>query len=331
MSRDVVSFGETMLRLTSEEGVRLEDAQGLRVYIGGSESNTLTCLARLGLRVTWLSALPGNPVGRRVAAELRKHGVDTSRITWAGPAARLGIFYVEEGAEPLGIQVHYDRANSACALIDPETVDVSVVDEARLLHLTGITLAIGEGPREVCLRLMERARQRRVPLSFDVNYRAKLWSATEAASGIEEACRQASVLICARADAAELWGFRGEPKEVLRQMLERFGEGNDAKTVVLTLGKEGSADLKDGVYSSEPIVPTTGQVRFGSGDAFDAGYLYAYLDGPHYREVAEQSVGALAFSNALAALKRGIHGDIATITAEEVKAVLARSEGKRFR
>jgi 2-dehydro-3-deoxygluconokinase len=332
MATDVVSFGETMLRLTSEAGQRLEEAHSLQVYVGGTESNTLTCLARLGLKATWLSALPDNPPGRLVASTLRRHGVDTSSIVWDKPTARLGIFYAEEAVEPLGIQVYYDRAHSACALIDPDSVDTSIVDTARMLHLTGITLALGAQPRQVCQRLLERARVQHIPVSFDINYRAKLWSADAAACTIEEFCQQATILICASGDASELWGFQGEPEAVLRQMARRFSTTNDiAKTFVLTLGSGGSAQLRDGIYTAEPAIPTQGSVRFGSGDAFAAGYLYAYLGGSLFRAMEQQGINALTFGNALASLKRCIKGDIATITPAEVQATLLRQEGTRFR
>ncbi|GHO92722.1 2-keto-3-deoxygluconate kinase [Reticulibacter mediterranei] len=330
MAIDVLSFGETMLRLTAPGGVRLETTPVLQVYVGGTESNTLSCLARLGLDATWMSALPSTPIGRHVETELRGHGVDTRHIVWAGDSARLGTFYAEEAVNPLGLQVHYDRANSACALINPDAVNYDLVDMAKMLHLTGITPGIGEGAREVFRRLLVRAREHQVPLSFDVNYRAKLWSPTEAAKGTEEACRQARILFCARADAAELWGITGTPEEILRQMSQRFaGEG---KTLVLTLGSEGSAELRNGVYATAPIFPTEGTIRFGSGDAFDAGYLYACLDGPLYQEVYERyGVTPLSFGNALASLKRCIAGDIAVVTPEEVRALLVRKDGARFR
>jgi 2-dehydro-3-deoxygluconokinase len=331
MSTDIVSFGETMLRLTTEAGLRLEDTRTLHIYVGGTESNTLACTARLGLNATWLSALPDNPPGRLVASELRRHGIDVSHIVWDKPTARLGIFYVEEAREPLGIQVYYDRANSACALVDPDAIDLSVVDTARILHLTGITPALGPQTREVCKLLLERARTHQVPISFDVNYRAKLWSASEAASAIEEACQQANILICALGDATELWGFRGEPEEILRQMARRFSRHDIPKAFVLTLGSAGSAQLRDGIYTTEPAIPTQGSVRFGSGDAFAAGYLYAYLDGPLFQTMKKWQITPLAFGNALASLKRSIKGDIATITPEEVRAILIKQEGRRFR
>ncbi|HTD19361.1 MAG TPA: PfkB family carbohydrate kinase, partial [Ktedonobacteraceae bacterium] len=147
MVSDVVSFGETMLRLSAPEGVRLEEADTLHVYVAGTESNTLACLSRLNLKTTWISALPENPSGQRVVTELRRHGVDTTHVIWTGSDGRLGIFYAEEAPDPLGLQVYYDRADSAVALVDPESVNYAVVDGTRLLHLTGITPALSERTR----------------------------------------------------------------------------------------------------------------------------------------------------------------------------------------
>ncbi len=244
MSSAIVSFGETMLRLSPPHSVRLEEAHTFTSYVGGTESNTLAALARLGLETIWVSALPSNPLGQRVEAEVRRHGVNTSHVVWSGRDARLGLFYAEEAPNPLGLQVYYDRASSACALIDPEVVDYTVVDGARLLHLTGITPALSSQTREAFTRFLEHARQKNVPLSFDVNYRAKLWEADEAAIGIEVACQQADLLFCTRTDAASLWGMTGSTESVLRQMAQRFIGNGTPKTMVLTLGSEGAAELR---------------------------------------------------------------------------------------
>ena len=332
MPSDVVSFGETMLRFSPAYNSRLEEAKTFNMYVAGSESNTLACLARLNLKVSWVSALPLNPMGRHVDAELRRYGVNTSSVVWLGDNVRLGIFYSEEAPNPLGLQVYYDRAYSACALIDPDAVDYSVVNDARILHLTGITPALSDNAREVFRRFLQRADEKNVPLSFDVNYRSKLWSIDEAVTGIEEACRQASLLFCTRTDAAELWGFSGTPEFVLRKMAQRFAENNINKTIVLTLGSEGAAQLQDGEYSIEPIFPTEGTVRFGSGDAFAAGYLYAYLEEQHNHDLRkERGITPLVFGNALAALKRCIAGDIANITLQELWALLHKQDRIRFR
>jgi 2-dehydro-3-deoxygluconokinase len=105
MSSAIVSFGEAMLRLSHPHSVRLEEAHTFTSYVGGTESNTLAALARLGLETIWVSALPANPLGQRVEAEVRRHGVNTAHVVWSGRSARLGLFYAEEAPNPLGLQV----------------------------------------------------------------------------------------------------------------------------------------------------------------------------------------------------------------------------------
>ncbi len=322
-----------MLRLSPAGNARLEQARTLAVHVAGTESNTLACLSRLGMRCAWLSALPSNPLGRLVAGELESHGVSTSHVVWCGdPIARLGTYWVEEAPAPLGTQVVYDRAHSAIASLDPNAIEPSVIDTARLLHLTGITPALSPQARAIFHRLINRARERNVPISFDVNYRAKLWTAQEAARELEEPCHAADLLFCTRSDAAELWGLTGDPASVLTAMSDRFGHGNTEKSLVLTLGAEGSAQLRRGEYTHAPAYPTAGTARFGSGDAFAAGYLYAFLDGSHYVTLRDElGLTPLHFGNATAALKRCIEGDIAIVTPHEVLSVLRGGQNARFR
>jgi 2-dehydro-3-deoxygluconokinase len=278
----VISLGEAMLRLTPPTGVRLEVATGYELFVAGAESNTLAALARLGVRTTFLSALPSTPPGRLVEGELRKHGVGTSRVLWS-EGRRLGVFYAEEGPAPRGPSVYYDRSGSAFALLDPANLDLHGLESADLVHLTGITPALSTGARNAFARMLEFATSNHIPLSFDVNYRAKLWLPAEAAASIADACSQARVLFCTMADAATLWGLSGGPEAVLEGLADRFG--GEGKTLVLTLGGEGSAQMRDGAFHREAAFDAEGPHRFGSGDAFDAGYLYAHLDGDHYRKL----------------------------------------------
>ncbi len=330
MGYDVVSFGETMLRLSPARATRLEEARDLQVYAAGTESNVLACLSRLGLSCAWLSALPANPPGRLVARELQGHGIDLSHVVWDDPRGRVGLYWVEESPPPLGTQVQYDRAGSSVATLSPDQLDLSVLDGAHILHLTGITPALSSQCRAVFERLLAHAEQTGVSVSFDVNYRAKLWSPHEAARQLEAACRAADLVFCTRADAEELWGWAGSPGDVLRRMQEGFSQSGKEQTFVLTLGAEGAVQLQGGELSHAPAYTTSGTARFGSGDAFAAGYLYAYLRGAGVAEAGVGSVGELAFGNALAALKRCIEGDIAVVTLEEVLAVLRGGE-TRFR
>lgn len=309
---DLVTFGETMLRLTAEPGVRLEEAASLRVTIGGTESNVAVALARLGRRTAWLSVLPSNALGQRIVGELRRHGVDTSHVRWAD--GRVGVYFMEPGAVPRPTRVHYDRAGSAIALLDPNELDVSVVAGAGVLHLTGITPALSPGCAAACLRLADAALEHRVPTSFDVNYRARLWPPNAAARGIQPFLDRATLLLCGASDAATIWGLTDDADAVAQSLLDR----SSAEIVVVTLGEHGSLALtRDGRQFEQPALPVETIDAVGAGDAFAAGFLHRWLDD------REDVSAALASAAALAALKMTIYGDNAIITPDDL-AILDR-------
>lgn len=329
---DVVSFGETMLRLTPV-GSRLEDATQFTSHVAGTEANTLVGLANLGLDVAWISSLPGNPIGLRVERELRMHGVHTDYIQWGEETARLGIFYAEELPSPIGTKVYYDRAHSAFAETYPPTWDLSVIDQARLLHMTGITPALSENARTLFDKCLRRAKEAGVPLSFDTNYRHKLWLWRDDAPRVmENACRQARLLFVPMGDAADLWGITGTPEEVLKQLTDRFAEKGKEKTIIVTCGSDGAAHWDNGVFHHEPAFPTEGKVRFGSGDALCAGYLSYWLGGHIWTSVSSAGgqLNPLKIGNAMAALKRCIPGDLCLVTSAEVGDLLVNAS-RRFR
>src|SRR5947209_4719594 len=119
---DVITFGETMIRLNPPGFERLERAESLVLKVGGSESNTALALARLGRRVSWFSKLPDDPLGRRIAGEVRRGGVKISQVIWTN-SGRVGIYFLESGPPPRSYQVFYDRAGSVSSTLSPEDVD----------------------------------------------------------------------------------------------------------------------------------------------------------------------------------------------------------------
>lgn len=304
---DLVTFGETMIRLTAEAGVRLEEASTLRVTIGGTESNVAVALARLGRRTAWLSALPENALGQRIAGELRRHGVDTTHLLWTD--GRAGVYFMEPGAAPRPTRVLYDRADSAIARIDPDALDLSVLAGAGILHLTGITPALSATAHAACLRLADAARNVNVPISLDVNYRARLWSPAQAAEGIQPLLERATLVFCGAGDAATIWGLTGNPALVAQALLAR----SSAQLVVVTVGERGSLALtRDGAHYDQPAVPVETIDAVGAGDAFAAGFLHRWLDDPANIPTALQSAATLA------ALKMTIYGDNAVITPDDL-------------
>lgn len=303
---DLVTFGETMIRLSTPLGQRIESAEALDIGIGGAESNVAIALARLGRRVAWSSVLPRNAFGERIAAELRRHRVDDRQIHWV-EHGRVGVYYLDTGAPPRPTHVIYDRGASAIALCDPDDIDTSIASRSRIVHLTGITPALSEACAEVTGRFAERATEAGAPFSFDVNYRALLWSPEQAAATLEPFCAAATVLFCGRNDARLLWGLTGSNESILAELSRRFG----AATTVLTLGDEGAlAQTQDGEVFQATAPPVQVVDKVGAGDAFAAGFLHGYLDGDVPR--------ALRLGVTLAALKMTIHGDLSLINAHEL-------------
>jgi 2-dehydro-3-deoxygluconokinase len=311
---DVVSFGETMIRLAVPLGERLETATRLEVGIGGAEANVLVALARLGRRTAWASVLPRNPLGERIVRELAWHGVDTSWVQWV-ERGRVGVYYLDTGVPPRPTAVLYDRAGSAVAQVDPAAFPIDFVTGGRWLHLTGITPALSVGCRAVAERLMERARAAGVPVSFDVNYRSRLWGPDEAARVLEPYCAGATVLFCGEGDARTLWGLEGTALEVAERLAGRFG----AEVTVLTLGEGGAvAVTREGERVTAEALRATVIDRVGAGDAFAAGFLHGYLDGRDLERGLRTGV-------ALAALKLTVRGDLALISAAELEAMLSET------
>ena len=271
---DVTSLGEMLLRLSVPSGERLENTNHLDVYPAGTEANVLSLLSRLERKTYWAGALPHNSLGRWAANALRTAGVDTNGIIW-NEGGRLGTYYVEFGAPPRGIQVTYDRAHSCMAQIKPNEIDWDSLLDTRLLHLTGITPPLSSSCHEIVERALKEAKHRSIPVSFDVNYRQKLWNKDEAQKTLLSMMQEVELLFCSARDAKNLFDCEGNKQEIVQRMLEI----SQAKYVVITNGEEGAL-LWDGIeWLYEPARPTQIIDRLGAGDALAAGVIYGWLDG----------------------------------------------------
>jgi len=188
---DVTTFGEMLVRLSVPSGERLETTRSLDVHPAGAEANVVSLLARLNRRTRWVGALPNNPMGRLAATALRTAGVNMEGVLWR-EHGRMGTYYVEFGASPRGIQVTYDRAYSCATEVHLEELDWESLLDTRILHLTGITPALSQPCREIVCQAVDRAKQRKVMISFDINYRQKLWSEEDARKTLLPLIKQAS-------------------------------------------------------------------------------------------------------------------------------------------
>lgn len=308
---DVTTLGEAMLRLSVPMGRRLADTQSLELQIGGAEANVAVALAQLGRRCAWLSRLPDHTLAEPVLRSLRAAGVDTGGVARV-PGERIGTYFIEYASTPRSIQVIYDRADSAAAHMTPADVDWDRLLDARILHLTGITAALGDGPYAVVTEAVKRARAAGVTLSFDVNHRAKLWSTADASARLRPLLADADILFCKGADAALLFGCDGEPEARIRALAGL----TSAPTIISTFGEGGAALLQDGAFTHVPALPVTIIDRIGSGDALAAGVLDGVLD--------SDPADGLRRGVALAAIALSQHGDQVLTSRAELAAVMAQ-------
>jgi 2-dehydro-3-deoxygluconokinase len=312
---DVVAPGEVMLRLASRPPTRLEQARELDVSYGGTEANVLCALARLGHRAAWISALPANVWGERLARELRGHGVDVGHVAWR-EGSRIGTYFIEYGVTPRPIRVVYDRKDSAFASLDESDVDWSTVSRTRVVHVTGVTAALGPRPRRLFERAVEAAGASGALLSLDVNHRTALWTPEAARAYLEPVLRRVGLLFVGIEDARRVFRLTGEP-EAVAAGLRGLAPG---AVVALTLGDQGSVVLTDRphrptrLYSLDIVAD-----RVGAGDAFAAGFLHGWLttgDGQRAQDLG----------TALAALKCTMWGDIAVIRPGELEELLTQPD-----
>lgn len=315
---DVVAFGEAMVRLGAPAGESLESASHLIVHAAGAEANVAVSLARMGFRSGWVSKLADHPLGRRIAAELRRHGVDTSAVVWA-PQGRTGLCFVEHAPPPRGVTVYYDRAGSACSTLAPDEVDWAYVREARWVHLTGITPALSDACARTVARMVQEARTAGHRVSFDINHRRKLWTADRARQVLEPLVEGVDLLIAAEEDAREVFGLDGEAAALVEALRVRYRPG----AAVVTAGADGAYLADEGGVHHEPAI-TGGEVDpIGRGDAFAAGVLWGALEG--------DGRAGLRYGVALAALEQTYWGDVPWATREDVLSVLAGRGRKPLR
>lgn len=293
-----------MLRCSPPSGEMLEQADRMRLDPAGTESNTATALARLGVRVAYVSALPDDPTGRWIAGRLQTHGVDVSHVIWTQD--RAGVFFLETGTPPRGSRVEYDRARSAASRMYVDKMNWRVFDGARIVHTTGITAALSESCRSLVAMALREARSRGCLSSFDINYRAKLWTPDQAAATLTPLLGQVDLLVSTEADIRLLYGLKGTSQELIRQLVDRFG----IDAMVLTLAEGGAAGWSSATGPVSVGAHRVEQVdRLGAGDAFDAGLLYGVLLG-------DLSFG-MAAGAALAAVSYSEQGDMTWTTLEE--------------
>ena len=326
-----VAFGELLLRLSPPGVERFVQASAFEARHGGAEANVAASLAQWGIESHFVSKLPAHEIGQAAVDALRRHGVRTDHLVRGGD--RVGLYFLETGVAQRPSRVVYDRAGSAVTTLRPGEIDwESVLEGAAWFHWSGITPALGDGPRAVLGEAIAAARARGVTVSVDLNYRATLWSEADAQAVMRPLVAGADVCIGSEGAAAEALGVRlggdaGDRAERLAGHLrESFGIGTVALTVRedLPAGRHGWSGVVSGartapVRSARYEIATVGRV--GGGDAFAAGLIYGLLTKTTAAGDADARA-ALEFATAAACLKHTIPGDVNLSTVDEVERLI---------
>ena len=326
----VLTFGEIMLRLKAPGHERFFQSPSLEATFGGGEANVAVSLANYGMDAAFLTVLPKNDIAEACIRELRYFGVDTSRILRG--EGRMGIYYLQGGANQLPSKVVYDRAYSAIALAKPGDIDWDkAFDGVDWFHITGITPAISETAMELSLESVAEAKKRGITVSCDLNYRKNLWKYGKKASEVmREIAKYVDVAIANEEDVQKsleitVDDVNVESGELDRAKYKALGDKvlaayPDMKMIAITLRESHSADwngwaacLNDGkdFYVSKKYEIRDIVDRVGGGDSFAGGLLYGLN---HY----ENKQSALEFAVAASCLKHSVIGDFNRVNVSDV-------------
>ncbi|MET0533027.1 MAG: sugar kinase [Steroidobacter sp.] len=331
MKSAIICFGEVLLRLSAPGKELLLQTPQFDAHIGGAEANVAVSLQKYGHRTRIVTTLPESTLGRACADELRRHGVETDAITYRD--GRMGMYFLTHGAGHRPAEVLYDRSNSAFSVAPATTYDWStLLADAGWLHISGITPAVSNNTAEAAAQAMQAARKAGIRISFDCNFRARLWGARspEAPQILTRLCEQADVIFGDDRDIAFMLGFKASTADARREAADHaFSKFKHLQYIICTERARSSVDVqqltgllfdKTTTYTSRSY-PLHGIVdRIGAGDAFAAGVMHGLLKG-----MTPQA--SIDFGAAAGCLKHSIPGDFNLLTVSDVELLLSEKGG----
>jgi 2-dehydro-3-deoxygluconokinase len=325
-----LTFGEIMLRLKPPGVERFFQSPSMEATFGGGEANVAVSLANYGMDAAFLTVLPDNVLGDEVVKELRSFGVDTSRIIRGN--GRLGIYFLEGGANQLPSKVIYDRDNSAIALAKPGDINWDkAFDGVNWFHITGITPALSESAMELSLESVKAAKSKNITVSCDLNYRKNLWNyGKKAPQVMTELAKYVDVVVANEEDCQKSLGItidvhveggeldRDKYKELTDKVLEAYP---NLKIIAITLRESLSADIngwaaclndRENFHVSKRYEIRDIVDRVGGGDSFAGGLIYGLNN-------LKDKKDALEFAAAASCLKHSISGDFNRVSISDVE------------
>ncbi len=328
-----LTFGEIMLRLRAPGHERFFQSNMMEATFGGGEANVAVSLANYGEDAAYLTVLPENALGDECVKELRRFGVDTSRILRG--KGRMGIYFLEAGANQLPSKVVYDREYSAIAQAKPGNIDWDKAFEGiGWFHITGITPAISESAMELSMESVKEAKKRGITVSCDLNYRKNLWKYGKKASEVmRELAKYVDVAVANEEDVQKSLEITAdvnvESGELSREKYRELGDKvlaayPNMKMIAITLRESHSADWngwaaclndRENFYVSKKYEIRDIIDRVGGGDSFAGGLIYGL-------NRYEDKQAALEFAVAASCLKHSVIGDFNRVSASDVEKLM---------
>lgn len=325
----VLTLGEIMLRLSTVES-RLAETSEMQAHYGGGEANVAISLANFGHQAYFASKVPDNALGLAVKHHLNRFGVHTDYLLFGGQ--RLGIYFLEQGVGIKAANVVYDRAYSSFSQMkENEWERLDLFAGIDLFHLSGITPALSPAWVELLIKLMQEAKSRKVKISFDINFRGKLWSQAQASVALKQILPYVDYLSAGKLDAQYLLGIENAQDLSLEQCYQEIKKRYPNIQVIYSTNRtilsakhnqlQGTIYSQNQYYKSEVIDIPDIIDRVGGGDAYSAGILHGLLSGYSAQEIVN-------FATAASALKHMVYGDCNQFTLEEVQAYLKNGSSK---
>lgn len=319
---DLISFGEVMLRLSPPDKEKISQSEAFEKNCGGSEFNVASGAANLGIRSAIVTKLPKNKLGHFIARRIRYGSVSDDYVVWDNTdTKRLGIYFYESGVYPRKSAVVYDRANASVCSLKLSEIPDEIYTKTRMFHISSISLALGEELRRTALEMIKKMKENGVAISFDVNYRATLWSEEEAREVVESILPLVDILFVSEETSRRMLQRTGTLDEIMKGYADTYGCKIVATTrrevVSPTKHNFGSRIYCDGKFYEEPHYKNIEVIdRVGSGDAYVAGVLYGILSDGSIED-------SMSYGNALSAIKNTVSGDMSISSIDEVESVIS--------
>lgn len=321
----VVTFGELLLRLNPQFNKTIFQADSFDISYAGSEANVAVSLSNFALNSILISALPNNELGVAAISKLKMHGIDTSKIVIK--EGRIGVYFVEMGFSQRASKVIYDRSNSVFSNVRIDDFDWNqIFRDTDWFHFSGITPALSEEMPYICEKALIEAKKRGLKISFDINFRSKLWPKEQASLIMLRYMKYIDVLIGNEEDVKVVFGLNYSDYDTYSidtiqysNLLKSISDTYNLKKIYLTLRESISATRN--IWSS--IAISEGKIvrsrkyeidiidRLGAGDSFSAGVIYGELMNYDTSKV-------LDFATAASCLKHTIHQDFNLVSIEEI-------------